>query len=276
MRDMQQLLDRCIDLSTKVAALGTPGQTMLAVVDPSFQLIKQQLRLEDTGKLDPAVWQELTEDIRTSLRQRMTTITEILQHTTGIEEPPEPSNIMYRAYASNFWIVGLTALGILLTVVVLGGIGHYWNKATIELPTGQTPIPPTEGHVFLMIILMGALGGCLHWTSSLAIYIGNGQLFRRWIPYYILMPFEGAALATLIYLLIRTGVLSPEANPPAIGDTGRLKLLYLYAFAGLTGLFARQAIEMLAEVFATIFAKIRAKDPVPAGSGGAASTGQAS
>ena len=139
-----------------------------------------------------------------------------------------------------------------------------------------------------MIILMGALGGCLHWTSSLAMFIGNGQLFRRWIPYYILMPFEGAALATLIYLLIRSGVLSPEADPPGMGQTDKLKLLYLYAFAGLTGLFTKQAIEMLAQVFNTIFAKVQGKDSVPAAqatqqsaasagaasSSGAASTGQ--
>jgi hypothetical protein len=130
-----------------------------------------------------------------------------------------------------------------------------------------------------MIILMGALGGCLHWTSSLAMFIGNGQLFRRWIPYYIIMPFEGAALATLIYLLIRSGVLSPDANPPGIGQTADLKLPYLYAFAGLTGLFAKQAIEMLAQVFNTIFAKIQAKDPVPSGQDvqqGAASAATAS
>ena len=103
--DMQQLLDRFSDLSRKVAALGTAGQTMLDVVDPSFRLIKQQLGLEGAGKLDPAVWQGLTEDTRTALRQRMTTITDILQRTPGIEDLPEPGNIMYRAYASNYGIV---------------------------------------------------------------------------------------------------------------------------------------------------------------------------
>jgi hypothetical protein len=177
-----------------------------------------------------------------------------------MDDLPEPGNIMYRTYASNRWIIGLTGLGILFTIAVLWGIGCYWNTATPQISTGSTAIAPTEGSILLMIILMGALGGCLHWTSSLAMFIGNGQLLRRWIPYYMIMPFEGAALATLIYLLIRSGVLSPDANPPAIGQTADLKLPYLYAFAGLTGLFAKQAIEMN-----TIFAKIEAKDPVPSG-----------
>jgi len=30
---------------------------------------------------------------------------------------------------------------------------------------------------------------------------GNGNLLRRWIPYYVLAPFQGAALAVLVYLL---------------------------------------------------------------------------
>jgi hypothetical protein len=113
-----------------------------------------------------------------------------------------------------------------------------------------------------MIILMGALGGCLHWTSSLAMYIGNGAFLRRWIPYYVLMPFEGGALATVIYLLLRVGVLSPSA---VSSGPGNLNLLSLYAFAGLTGLFTKQAMQMLADVFSVIFTKIQAKDSTETG-----------
>jgi hypothetical protein len=258
-QDVQQLLDRLTDLRKKVVAMGAPGQAVLDVVDPSFQSIRQQLRLDPTGKLDTPTWQELTEEARASLRQRMTTLNAILERTAdeAIGEPPDPANIMYRAYASNFWIVGLTVLGMLLTFGVLLVVFHYWAEATrVDLQV-QPPIQPTEPHVLRMIILMGALGGCLHWTSSLAIYIGNGQFLRRWIPYYVLMPFEGGALATVIYLLLRVGVLSPSA---VSSGPGNLNLLSLYAFAGLTGLFTKQAMQMLADVFSVIFAKIQAKD----------------
>jgi hypothetical protein len=258
-QDMQQLLDRFTDLRKKVVAMGAPGQAVLDVVDLSFQPLQQQLKLDPAGKLDTPSWQELTEDARASLRQRLITMNAILERAVGeaIGEPLDPESIMYRAYASNRWIVGLTVLGMLLTFGVLMIVLHYWAEATRVDLQSQPPIQPTEQHVLRMIILMGALGGCLHWSSSLAMYIGNGQFLRRWIPYYVLMPFEGGALATVIYLLLRVGVLSPSAMS---SGPGNLNLLSLYAFAGLTGLFAKQAMQMLADVFSVIFTKIQAKD----------------
>jgi hypothetical protein len=262
-QDMQQLLDRFTDLRKKVAAMGPPGQGVLDVVDPAFQAIQHQLRPDPEGKLDLLTWQGLAEDVRTALQQQMITMNAILERAAGevIEEPPDPANIMYRAYASNFWIVGLTVLGMFLTFGVLMLIFHYWTEATRVDLQAQPPVQPTEQHVLRMIILMGALGGCLHWSSPLAIYIGNGNFLRRWIPYYVLMPFEGAALATVVYLLLRVGVLSPSA---ASSGPGSLNLLSLYAFAGLAGLFTKQAMQMLADVFSIVFAKVQAKDSTEA------------
>ncbi len=135
-------------------------------------------------------------------------------------------------------------------------------------PKGQTRCkdgicPPTEANVLLMIILMGALGGFIHFASSLAQFVGNRKLFRSWIIYYLLMPFEGSSLALIIYLLLRVGVLAPSTS--SNGSTENLNLIGLYAFAGLTGLFAKQAIEMLADVFNVIFKKVQAKDPIEKG-----------
>jgi hypothetical protein len=124
----------------------------------------------------------------------------------------------------------------------------------------KTPGKVTEQAVLWMVILLGALGGFLYLASSMATYVGNRQLLRSWIIYYILIPFQGAALAPLIYLLLRVGVLNP-ANTTAGGHPGEsLNLMGMYAFAALTGLFSKQAIEMLADVFATIFKKVSAKD----------------
>ncbi len=94
----------------------------------------------------------------------------------------------------------------------------------------------------------------------MANFVGNRQLLRSWIVYYILIPFQGAALAPVVYLLLRVGVLNP-ANPTGGGQaTQHLNLIGIYAFAALTGLFSKQAIEMMASVFATIFKKVEAKD----------------
>jgi len=123
-----------------------------------------------------------------------------------------------------------------------------------------TPGRPTEQAVLWMVILMGALGGFLRLASSMANYVGERQLLRSWVIYYILTPLQGAALAPLVYLLLRVGVLSP-ANATVNGrPTESLNLIGIYAFAALTGLFSKQAIEMMADVFSTIFKKVSAKD----------------
>jgi hypothetical protein len=139
--------------------------------------------------------------------------------------------------------------------------------ATVSSPSDQNkedkkeiPGKVTEQAVLWMVILLGALGGFLYLASSMATYVGNRQLLRSWIIYYILVPFQGAALAPVIYLLLRVGVLNP-ANPTASGrPMESLNLVGIYAFAALTGLFSKQAIEMMADVFATIFKKVSAKD----------------
>jgi len=86
------------------------------------------------------------------------------------------------------------------------------ERAVGEEPCDQRRCPPGESTVLLTVVLLGALGGFLHWTSSLAQFVGNRELKRSWIAYYLLMPVEGAALAPISYLLLRVGVLSPGAG----------------------------------------------------------------
>jgi hypothetical protein len=139
------------------------------------------------------------------------------------------------------------------------------TPATASREPGEPKITgldkPTEESVLFMVILMGALGGFLHLASSMANYVGNRQLLRSWIIYYFLIPVQGAALAPVVYLLLRVGVLNPANTAPGdYSPADSLNLIGIYAFAALTGLFSKQAIEMLADVFSTIFKKVNAKD----------------
>jgi hypothetical protein len=129
---------------------------------------------------------------------------------------------------------------------------QWWRQAS----EAEASMKPKGLDVLLMVILFGALGGCLHLASSLTMYIGNRDFKRSWIAYYLMAPLQGAALAPLIFLLLRSAILSPQAA----GDTGALNLTAIYAFSGLTGLFAKQAIERLAAVFVAMFTKIDARD----------------
>ena len=110
---------------------------------------------------------------------------------------------------------------------------------------------PEEATVLGLVILLGIAGGCLRILASLVKYVGNRQLARSWLLYYYAMPFQGAVLAPLIYMLLRVGVLSPSVGSQ--GGTAQVNLLSMYVFAGLTGLFAKNATDKLAEVFETIF-----------------------
>ncbi len=117
-----------------------------------------------------------------------------------------------------------------------------------------------------MVILLGALGGTLHLVGSLVKYVGNRQLKRSWLLYYLYAPFAGAALAPILYMLLRVGILSPTGGPSTGSNIVSLNLLAIYAFAALTGLFAKTATDKLAEVFKTAFRSSEAasKDPIGA------------
>jgi hypothetical protein len=127
----------------------------------------------------------------------------------------------------------------------------------------ESQLGPPQKAVILMVMLLGTLGGLIHLASSLTMYVGNRDLKRSWILYYLMAPLQGAGLAPMLYLLITSAVLSPQF---AGGNgTENLNLTAIYAFAGLTGLFAKQAIQKLADVFMTLFAKIQAKDETKTG-----------
>lgn len=111
----------------------------------------------------------------------------------------------------------------------------------------------TEGIVLTMVVLLGALGGSLHLVGSLVKYVGNRQLKRSWLLHYLAMPIIGAALAPMVYMLVRVGLVNPSSVAGDGSGIANLNLIAIYAFAALTGLFARTATEKLSEVFSTLF-----------------------
>jgi hypothetical protein len=111
----------------------------------------------------------------------------------------------------------------------------------------------TEATVLMMVILLGALGGTLHLVSSLFKYIGNRQFKRSWVLYYLAMPVTGAGLAPIVYLLLRLGLINPSGASGTGSSLANLNLIAIYAFALLTGMFSRAALDKLGEIFGTIF-----------------------
>jgi len=115
--------------------------------------------------------------------------------------------------------------------------------------------------VLVMFLFLGAFGGALRLIGSLSLYIAEGKLYRSWLPYYYLMPLEGAMLAFVVCFLVIAGIFDPGGQAGNL-DAGISEggLLALYALAAFTGLFAKNAMRKLKDLADTLFAKPSTQD----------------
>ncbi len=115
--------------------------------------------------------------------------------------------------------------------------------------------PVHAGYIWLLIVCLGALGGCLRLISSLILYIGQRVLFRSWLPYYYLAPFESALLAMVICLLVASGIVQLKSDESNSSIATSMPLVYLYALSVFSGLFAKNVLRKLRDVADALFTK---------------------
>ena len=118
-----------------------------------------------------------------------------------------------------------------------------------EQGMGLTSLTP-EGRLLLLVVIAGALGACIHMATSFALFAGKSELAASWLWWYLLRPPIGAALGTVLYLVVRGVMFSTAADAEAVNTFGAL------AFAGLAGMFSKQAIEWLRQVFDQMFRRL--------------------
>ncbi|MFJ5234730.1 hypothetical protein ACIQBJ_33130 [Kitasatospora sp. NPDC088391] len=100
--------------------------------------------------------------------------------------------------------------------------------------------------MLLAVLAASGLGSFVHAATSFATYAGNRQLLPSWLPWYLLRTAIGAALALLVYFLLRGGLFANGTDGTATNPYG------FAGIAGLCGLFSKQATDKLREVFDTI------------------------
>lgn len=105
--------------------------------------------------------------------------------------------------------------------------------------------------ILILVALMGFLGNMVHVSSSFTAFVGNQTFKRSWILWYFVKPFTAAALALVIYFIIRAGFFNYGSDASTVSIYGVLSL------AALAGLFTDKATLKLEEIFNVIF---RAKD----------------
>jgi IPT/TIG domain len=158
---------------------------------------------------------------------------------------------------------GVIVLGVVMAAaaaLALYGLWKFWPAPPPA--TGSAPVTAKfsyfgwhlsltrDQQFFIIVALAGAVGAFLHGLRSLSVYIGERYLFRSWIAYYALLPLVGAILATVVYLVLRAGLL------PGATSTSQPDPYGISAIGALVGLFSSQAAEKLKAVFETLFTKV--------------------
>ncbi len=159
-------------------------------------------------------------------------------------------------------VAGVVILSAFMAAAALFALYGMWRFWPAPAPaTGSAPAAANfsyfnwrlslsrDQQFFVVVALAGVIGAMLHGLRSLSTYIGERFLFRSWIPYYALLPLVGGLLATIVYLVLRAGLLpggTTSSQPDPYG---------IAAIGALVGLFSAQAAEKLKAVFETLFTK---------------------
>src|SRR5689334_1031793 len=117
-------------------------------------------------------------------------------------------------------------------------VDFFWAQYTFTLSSA----------LFVIVMLCGSMGSLLHALRSFYWYTGNRKLIWSWVSMYILLPFNGALLATVFYLIVRGGFM-PQSN---LGSTNTFAFA---ALGALVGLFSEEATLKLKQIAATVFTK---------------------
>jgi hypothetical protein len=117
----------------------------------------------------------------------------------------------------------------------------------------QTKLVLDQGELLWAVMLAGGIGSYIHGVNSFVTYVGNRSFVVSWMPWYVLRPFMGIAMAVIFYVVVRGGVLVMSGGVSAVDPYAMMTV------AALAGMFSKQASDKLAEVFDTLF-RSRADD----------------
>jgi len=186
-----------------------------------------------------------------------------LKPAPATDTPPTPDTEQEKSEAAktdvpppawgdaNVGTTGVCVISLYLVGALIGLIfclSRTWTKFDACAVTAKILVP--DINMLCLVAIVGALGALIHAMRSFYAYVGNGQLKYCWLPMYILLPFIGAALASVFFLILK-GILS---TGPATGGTYNTTLGYL-AVAGIVGLFTNETVEKIQEVAQTILGK---------------------
>lgn len=146
--------------------------------------------------------------------------------------------------------LGIAVYTALLLIALLYLLVKLWPIAKTALEPASffwgTYLLPLEARYLMIAAVAGALGAYVHLATSFVDFAGNRKLTLSWGWWYLLRPFIGVALAELVYLSLRAGVVAGSAAE-SVSPHG------VAALCALAGLFSKQATDKLREIFDNMF-----------------------
>lgn len=161
-----------------------------------------------------------------------------------------------RETASRAWILAFGIYIIILNLLLLYVLLRLWpGEVPLKAESMKVTFIPgvwvqdvwPEARFLALVAVAGALGSYIHLATSFADYVGNRRFVPSWTWYYVLKPFIGAALALILYFVIRGGLFAANASVEAVSPYGAA------AVAGLAGMFTQRATDKLREIFENLF-----------------------
>jgi hypothetical protein len=143
-------------------------------------------------------------------------------------------------------VIVLTTMTLAVYALVALWPTNSSSAATASNIVGIQIMLDQEQRLFSVVAIAGALGGLIHSSRSLYEYAGNRLLRRSWLLMYLSLPFIGAALAVVFYVILRGGLIT--------GAAAEINFFGFAAVSALVGLFSPEAAEKLKQIFSTLLA----------------------
>jgi hypothetical protein len=141
-----------------------------------------------------------------------------------------------------------------LQVTAWGADGAPVAAAVVVVNPAYGSSAAGSAALLAFVMVMGALGSMLHFSSSFVEYVGNRTFKASWFWYYVSRPFVGAGLAVIFFFLCGAGWVS-QANAGG--------LMTVATVSALVGLFSDKAVRKLSDILDTVLAaKDERKDKV--------------
>ncbi len=103
-----------------------------------------------------------------------------------------------------------------------------------------------EMRLMIIVVIMGALGGCAYSIKAFVYRVGNKKFDTSWTCWYALRPFIGSILAIIFYFAFRAAFFSLSAS------TGDLNSYGIATLGGIVGLYSWETMKKLEDLFERI------------------------